>query len=88
MFDKGKFWHAKKTLQLLYSDNCGCLKTLYLSHAINFLTFIDDYSRKSEVYFLKYKSETFRTFKNLKSMVENESDEIINTLITYNVEDH
>ena len=47
MFDKGKFWHAKKTLQLLYSDNCDRLKTLYLSHAINILTFIDDYIRKS-----------------------------------------
>ena len=51
MFDKDRVWCAKKPLQLLYSDNCGRLKTLYLSHAIYLLTFTYDYSRKYQVCF-------------------------------------
>jgi transposase InsO family protein len=34
------------------------------------ITFIDDYSRKCLVYFLKKKSEAFETFKKFKVMVE------------------
>ena len=71
MFDKGKAWHAKKQLELIHRDMCGPLKTPYLSHAIYFLTFIDDYSRKYWVCFLKHESDTFGIFQELKSMVEN-----------------
>jgi hypothetical protein len=37
-----------------------------------FLTFIDDFSRKSHVYFLKDKGEAFEKFKQYKALVENE----------------
>jgi len=46
MFDKGKAWHAKEPLQLIHSDICGPLESPSLSHAIYFLTFIDDFSCK------------------------------------------
>jgi hypothetical protein len=38
-----------------------------------YVTFIDDFSRKAWVYFLKNKSDVFETFKKLKAMVETES---------------
>ena len=34
------------------------------------LTFIDDYSRKVWVYFLKHKNEVFVTFKQWKTLLE------------------
>ncbi len=35
-------------------------------------TFIDDFSRKTHVYFLKPKGEVFEKFKQYKVLVENE----------------
>jgi transposase InsO family protein len=37
-----------------------------------FLTFIDDFSRKTHVYLLKAKGEAFEKFKQYKALVENE----------------
>ena len=84
MFEKGKAWRAKEPLQLIHSDICGPLETPYLSHAVYFLTCIDDFTRKTWVYFLKYKSETFGKFQEFKTMVENESNKKIKTLRTNN----
>ena len=47
MFNKGKAWHAKEPLQLIHSGIFGPLEVPSISHAIYFLTFIDDFSRKS-----------------------------------------
>ena len=38
-----------------------------------FVSFIDDYSRKVWVYFMKQKSEVFRIFKQWKAKVENQT---------------
>ena len=65
MFEKGKAWHAKEPLQLIHSEICGPLEVPSISHAVYFLTFIDDFSRKSWVYFLKNKSEVFSIFQIL-----------------------
>ena len=64
MFEKGKAWHAKERLQLIHNDICGPLEVPSLSHTVYFLTFIDDFSRKSWVYFLKNKSEVFFNISN------------------------
>ena len=45
-----------------------------------FLLFIDDFSRKTWVYFLKQKSEVFEAFKKFKAAVENESGQKIKAL--------
>ena len=47
---------------------------------VYFLTFIDDYSRKSWVSIFKHTSITFGNFQKFKSMVENEYGKSINTL--------
>ena len=43
---------------------------LYLVKTNIFLLFIDYFSRKTWVYFLKQKSEAFIIFKNFKALVE------------------
>ena len=41
------------------------------------ITFIDDYTRKTWVYFLQEKSEAFSAFKSFKARVENEAERVI-----------
>ena len=47
-----------------------------------FSLFVYDYTRMIQVYFIKYKSEAFECFKNLKALVENEKDSKIKCLRT------
>ena len=46
------------------------------------LTFIDDFTRKVWVYFLKYKSEVFEKFFHFKALVEKQSGQHIKVLRT------
>ena len=48
------------------------------------LTFIDDFSRKVWVYFLKHKSDVFSSFKYWKTMIENQTGKKIKWLRTDN----
>jgi len=66
----------------VHADLCGLI-----SHASNnnkryILSFVDDYSRKTLVYFLHEKSETFNTFKSFKACVEKETISFIACLRT------
>jgi transposase InsO family protein len=45
-----------------------------------YVLFIDDYSRKTWVYFLKAKDEVFNKFQELKALVENISERKIKVL--------
>jgi 5'-3' exoribonuclease 2 len=51
-----------------------------LSRYIYYVSFIDDYSRKTWIYFLKEKSEVFNKFKEFKALVENLYEKKIKTL--------
>jgi len=48
------------------------------------LTFVDDFSRKIWVYFLRQKNETFSMFKKFKALVENQTGRKIKKLRTDN----
>jgi hypothetical protein len=69
-FDKRASWHALGPLQLVHSDLCGPLSSPSFSGCKYFLTFIDDFSRRTWVYFLKFKSEVFDKFLAYKALVE------------------
>ena len=69
---KRSLWRASKQLQLVHSDICGPIKPESYSHKRYLINFIDDYSRKSWVYFLSEKSEAFDVFKKFKIFVEKE----------------
>jgi hypothetical protein len=49
-------WKASKQLQLVHSDICGLIKPASHSGKRYILSFIDDYSRKTWIYFLHEKS--------------------------------
>ena len=66
---KAEFW-AKQPLELIHTDICGLITPESFSGKRYFISFIDDYSRKTWVYFLKEKSEAFEVFKKFKVMVE------------------
>lgn len=57
-------------LQLIHSDLCGPLSTPTRHNCKYILTFIDDFSRKTWLYFLVTKSQTLSYFIKFKSLVE------------------
>ena len=72
-FPKESNSRAQKPLELIHTDVCGPFKPNSLGKSNYFLLFIDDFSRKTWVYFLKQKSEVFEAFKKFKAAVEKES---------------
>ncbi|PNX94522.1 copia-type polyprotein [Trifolium pratense] len=73
---------SSKRLELVHSDICGPITPASNSDNRYFLTFIDDYSRKTWAYFLKNKSSALEYFKKFKNMVEKETGESICCLRT------
>ena len=79
-FPVGGSYRARAPLELVHTDICGPMQTPSLGGSIYFLTFIDDFSRKTWIYFLKQKSETFEKFKEFKTLVEKQSGLYIKVL--------
>jgi hypothetical protein len=79
-FPKDEVTRASKLLELVHSDVCGPMKTTSLGGTRYFVTFIDDFSRKTHVYLLKAKGEVFDKFKEYKALVENQIGMNIKTL--------
>jgi transposase InsO family protein len=82
-FEKCASWHASDPFQLVHSDLCGPLSSPF-SGCKYFLTFIDDFSKRTWVYFLKLKSEVFDKFLAYKALVEKQYGHQIQRLRTYN----
>jgi hypothetical protein len=59
-----------RPLKLVHSDLCRPFPQKPLTGSCYNLTFIDDISRRSWVYFLTTKNETLDSFKHWRSMVE------------------
>ena len=79
-FPKGKAWRASTPLELVHTDVCGPMKTKTHGGNRYFITFIDDFSRMTWVYFLRQKSEVFTVFKKFQMMVERQSGQLIKVL--------
>jgi hypothetical protein len=62
---------AKGVLELIHSDVCGPMPPSSISGYVYYVSFIDDYSCKTWVYFLKSKDEVFNKFKEFKALIEN-----------------
>lgn len=69
-------------LELVHSDICGPITPCSNGGKRYILTFIDDFSRKSWVYFLQEKSKAFLAFKSYKVLVEKEVSSPIKILRT------
>lgn len=72
-FPSGKARRANKPLELIHSDLYGPMRVTSLGGSKYFLTFIDDYTRKLWIYFLKEKLEVFGIFKDFKALAEKQS---------------
>lgn len=82
-FLKGRASHALAALELIHSDLMS-FPTPSFSRAKYVLTFIDDFSRRTWVYFLKYKSDVFDSFRIFKTYVEKRSGCSIQWICTDN----
>jgi hypothetical protein len=67
-------------LELIHSDVCGPMPSSSISGYVYYVSFIDDYSRKTWLYFLKPKDEVFSKFKEFKALIENLSKRKIKIL--------
>lgn len=75
---------AKGILGIIHSDVCGPMSVGSISRYVYYVSFIDDYSHKTWVYFLKYKDTMFSKLKEFKAFIENHSEKKINTLRSNN----
>jgi transposase InsO family protein len=75
-------WRASTKLELVHSDICGPITPQSNGGSRYFITFTDDFSRKTWVYLLKEKSNAFEIFKNFKALIEKESGNSIQCLRT------
>eukprot|EP00253_Pinus_taeda_P027444 PITA_27444 len=71
-------------LQLVHSDLSGMLLVTSLGGYLYCVVFVDDFSRKSWIYFLKKKDEIFSWFCAFKALVENKTWKKIKILRTDN----
>ena len=71
---------TKGMLESIHSNVSGTIPSAYLSGYEYDVTFIDEYSRNTWIYFLKTKSEVFEKIKELKFLIENHSERRIKTL--------
>lgn len=71
---------ADSILELVHTDVCGPMAEESFSGFKYFLTFIDDYTRKTFVYFLKCKSEVFNKLEKFKIFAELQTGQKLKTL--------
>jgi transposase InsO family protein len=77
---------SKGVLDLIHSDLCGPMTVDSLSGYLYYVIFIDDYSRKTWIYFLKSKEsgEFLDRLQEFKAQIENLAERNIKTLRTDN----
>jgi hypothetical protein len=75
---------SKEILDLIHSYVCGPMPVKSLGGSLYYVTFIDDYSRKTWLYLLKTKDEVFNKFQEFKAEIENLTNKKIKTLRTDN----
>jgi hypothetical protein len=65
---------SKGILEYVHSDVWGSVVVSSNGGAYYFVSFIDDFSRKVWVYFMKHKLEVFTIFKQWKTQVKNQTE--------------
>lgn len=73
---------SKGVLDLVHSNICGPMSMKSHRGYDYFVTFIDDFSKKTWIYFLKTKDEVFSHFQEFKDLVENSTSRNIKVLLS------
>ena len=68
---------AKGILEIIHSDLCGPMSSSSLSGSVYYVSFIDDFSRKAWIYFMKNKYEIFSKLKEFKALIKNNTEKKI-----------
>lgn len=68
---------ANGLLETIHSDVCGPMSVKSIGGSKFYVTFIDDFSRKTFVYIIKSKDQVFECFKKFKALVENQTNKKI-----------
>src|SRR5258706_14680630 len=65
-----------KVGEIIHSDICGEIQTEAIGRYKYFLTFTDDFSRKTWVYLIREKSETYLKFRELRALLKTQGHRI------------
>jgi hypothetical protein len=76
--------NVEGALDIIHLDMCGPMSATSLRRYVYYVLFIDHFSCKTWIYFLKSKSEVFNKFKEFKALVENIFEKEINISRSYN----
>ena len=79
-FPKEQATRATEILEIVHSDVCGPMQENSLGGNRYFVTFIDDKSRYTAVYFMKTKDQVLEKFKEYEAMVTNATGKKIKIL--------
>jgi hypothetical protein len=71
-------------LDLIHFDLCGPMTTPSMNDCLYYILFIDDCCRKTWIYFLKTKDESFSKFQYFKNPFENQTGRHIQVFRTDN----
>jgi len=71
---------AAGILDLIHSDVCVPMYSASLTGSLYYVVFIDDFSRKSWIFFMKTKGQVFNRFQEFKALVENQTGKKIRVL--------
>jgi hypothetical protein len=75
---------ATSILDLIHSNVCGLMSFASLSGFLYYVIFIDDFSQKSWIFFVKTKGQVFNRFQEFKALAENQTGRKIRVLRTNN----
>ncbi|MCY6488257.1 DDE-type integrase/transposase/recombinase, partial [Actinobacillus pleuropneumoniae] len=67
-------------LERFHSHVCGPFSTSSMTKNLYYVIFVDDYSCKYWIFFMKTKNQTFTKFSEFKALVEKESGKKVKAL--------
>ena len=76
--------HTSKPLELVHSDVCGPFRVNSLGGYRYFVTFIDDFSKRTWIYFIKNKSEVLSKFQHFVHLLKTMTGRTVQALRTDN----
>ena len=83
-YPKGESTRANEVFEVVHSDVCGPMSVSSHGGSQYFVTFIDDYSRYTHVYFIKHKHEVLDKYKEFVNFTTNVTGKQMKTLVTEN----
>ena len=66
-------------MEIIHFDVCGPMSSSSLSGYVYYVSFIDVFSGKTWINFMKNKDEVFSKFKEFKALIENHTEKKIKT---------